>query len=80
MCVDKTPDELGAFSALVTESCSMGPEWTIVFVASLAGQSGRAPTSEDAEAALQSMVESIKAGSHKSFIPFDRNGRPVLFV
>jgi hypothetical protein len=80
ICVDKTPDELGAFSALVTESCSMGPEWTIVFVASLAGQGGRAPASEDAEAALRSMGESIKAGSHKSFIPFDRNGRPVLFV
>ncbi len=80
MCVDKTPDELGAFSAFATESCSLGPEWTIVFVASLAGQGGRAPTSEDAEAALQSMVESIKAGSHKSFIPFDRNGQPVLFV
>lgn len=79
MCVDKTPDELGTFSALVAESRSPGPEWTIVFVASLAGQGGRAPTSEDAEAPLQSMVESIKAGSHRSFIPFDRNGRPVLF-
>lgn len=79
MCVDKTPDELGAFSALVTEACSLGPEWTIVFVASLAGQGGCPPTSEDAEAPLQSMVESIKAGSHRSFIPFDRNGWPVLF-
>jgi len=79
MCVDKTPHELGTFSALVAESSSLGPEWTIVFVASLAGQGGRAPTSEGAEAPLRSMVESIKAGSHRSFIPFDRNGRPVLF-
>ena len=79
MCVDKTPDELGTFSALVAESSSLGPEWTIVFVASLAGRGSRAPTSEDAEVPLQSMVESIKAGSHRSFIPFDRNGRPVLF-
>jgi hypothetical protein len=79
MCVDKSPDELSTFSELVEESCSMGPEWTIVFVASLAGQGGRAPTSEGAEAPLQSMVEAIKAGAHTSFIPFDRNGRPVLF-
>jgi hypothetical protein len=79
LCVDKTPDELGTFSALVAESMSLGPEWTIVFVAGLAGQGGRAPTSEDADAPLERMVESIKAGSHRSFIPFDRNGRPVLF-
>ena len=37
MCVDKSPDELGTFSELVEESCSLGLEWTIVFVASLAG-------------------------------------------
>jgi hypothetical protein len=79
MCVDKTPEELGTFSELVEESRSLGPEWTIVFVASLAGQGGRAPTSEGAEAPLRSMVEAIKGGSHGSFIPFDRNGRPILF-
>jgi hypothetical protein len=79
MCVDKTPEELGTFSELVEESRSLGPEWTIVFVASLAGQGGRAPTSEGAEAPLRSMVESIKGGSHGSFIPFDRTGRPILF-
>jgi hypothetical protein len=79
MCVDKTPDEMGTFPALVEEADSLGPEWTIVFVASLAGRRGRAPTREDAAAPLQSMVESIKAGAHRSFIPFDRNGRPVLF-
>jgi hypothetical protein len=79
MCVDKTPDEVGTFSQLVEESRALGPEWAIVFVASLAGQRGRAPTSDDAEAPLRSMVASIKGGSHRSFIPFDRNGQPVLF-
>ena len=79
MCVDKTPEELGTFSELVEESRSLGPEWAIVFVASLAGQGGRAPTSEGAEAPLRSMVEASKGGSHGSFIPFDRNGRPILF-
>src|SRR5512140_1484050 len=79
MCVDKTPDELGTFSKLVEESCALGTDWTIVFVASLAGRRGRAPASADAEAPLRSMIESIKAGAHGSFIPFDRSGRPVAF-
>jgi hypothetical protein len=79
MCVDKSADELEAFSALVEESRAAGPEWAIVFVAGLAGHAGHAPTSKDAETPLQRMVDAIKAGSHGSFIPFDRTGRPVLF-
>jgi hypothetical protein len=55
------------------------PEWAMVFVACLARQVGRAVTHDDAEAPLQRMVDAIKAGSHGSFIPFDRDGQPVLF-
>jgi hypothetical protein len=33
----------------------------------------------DAEAPLQRMVDAIKAGSHASFIPFGRHGRPMVF-
>jgi hypothetical protein len=79
MCVDKAPDELETFVALVEESRKSGPDWAVVFVAGLAGRGSRAPTSEDAEAPLRRMVDAIKAGSHASFIPFDRNGRPVRF-
>ena len=79
MCVDKTPDELTTFAALAEESRAMGRAWTIVFVAGLAGRIGRAPTHDDAAAPLQRMVDAIKGGSHGSFIPFDRDGRPVLF-
>lgn len=79
MCVDKSPDQLTSFAALAEESRLSGPEWTIVFVAGLAGQGGRAPTHDDAEAPLQRMVDAIKVGSHRSFIPFDRKGRAVLF-
>jgi hypothetical protein len=79
MCVDKTPDELTTFSTLVEESRLVGPDWAIVFVAGLAGRGGRAPTSKEAEGPLQSMVESIKAGAHQSFIPFGTDGRPVRF-
>ena len=78
MCVDKAPEELDTFSALAEESGQFGHDWVIVFVAALAGSSGLAPTSEDAEAPLQRMVESIKAGSVGSFIPFDRQGQSVI--
>jgi hypothetical protein len=78
MCVDKTPDELTTFAVLAEESRRSGPEWSIVFVAALAGQRGRALTHDDAEAPLQRMVDAIRAGSHGSFIPFDRTGQPVM--
>ena len=78
MSVDKTPEELGTFATLVQESCQFAPDWAIVFVASLPGRDGRAPTSEEADRSLQSMIESIKAGSIGSFIPFDRLGQPLL--
>ena len=78
MSVDKTPEELGTFAALVEESRQFAPGWAIVFVASLPGRAGRPPTSKEADQPLQRMIESIKAGSIGSFIPFDRRGEPVL--
>jgi hypothetical protein len=79
MCVDKTPDELASFETLLTESRQFGQAWDIVFVAALSGQADLAPTPQQAEAPLQAMVESIKAGRIGSFIPFDRQGQPVQF-
>jgi hypothetical protein len=77
MCVDKTPDELTTFAALVEESRAMGDHWVLVFVAALAGADGRAPTHAESEAPLQRMIEAIKSGSHGNFIPFNRDGQPV---
>ena len=79
MSVDKTPKSWARFAALVEESRQFGPDWAIVFVASLPGRDGRAPTSEEADRSLQRMIESIKTGSFGSFIPFDRQGQPMLF-
>ena len=79
MCVDKTPDELASFDALIEESRQFALAWDIVFVAALAGADGRSPTSVEAEAPLQSMVESIKSGGISGFIPFDATGQPVQF-
>jgi hypothetical protein len=79
MCVDKAPDEWASFDALLAESREFGQPWDIVFVAAMSGSKGHAPTSADAEAPLQRMVESIKAGTIGGFIPFDGQGRPVQF-
>jgi hypothetical protein len=79
MCVDRTPDQLTTFSMLMEELRLVGPEWALVFVASLTGHGGRVPTSRRAEKPLQSMAESIQAGAHQSFIPFGTDGQPVRF-
>lgn len=77
MSVDKDPHELSTFAALVEESRQFGRDWAIVFVASLSGRGGRAPTSAEADQSLQRMIESVKAGAFRSFLPFDRHGEPM---
>jgi hypothetical protein len=77
MSVDKTPEALGTFDTLVKESRQFGHDWDVVFVASLSGRGGRAPSSEEADQSLQRMIDSIRAGAIGSFIPFDRRGEPM---
>jgi hypothetical protein len=79
MCVDKRPEELSTFEDLVQESRQFSQQWGIVFAAAMSGISNLAPTSEEAEAPLQRMVEAIKRGEHGTFIPFDQHGMPVQF-
>jgi len=79
MCVDKGLDELTTFAALADEARASGPTWVVVFVAALTGQHGHPLASKDAEAPLQRMIDAIKAGDHGSFVPFDRDGHPVVF-
>ncbi len=77
MYADKTPEEIDSFANLVSESLQFGAKWAVVFAASLSGRDGKAPSSEDAEAPLQSMVESIKAGQLGTLIPFDPQGNTL---
>ena len=77
MCVDKAPDELASFDALVQEAAQFGKDWTLVFAAAMSGTLNRAPTSGDAELPLESMVDAIKRGVHAGLIPFDRTGHAV---
>lgn len=79
MSVDKSPEELSTFDALVEESRPFGQAWVVVFVAGLSGRDGRAPSSAEADQSLQSMIEAIKSGAFGSFMPFDRQGQPLLF-
>lgn len=72
MCVDKSAAELVDFQALVGEAAQFGRDWQLVFAAAMDGRDSSA-----AEAPLQRMVESIRAGQVASYLPFDREGRPV---
>lgn len=79
MCVDKRPEEIASFQTLADESGQFGHDWVMVFVAAMSGTLDKAPTSEEAEAPLQRMVDAIKQGAHSAFIPFNRQGEPVRF-
>ena len=79
MCVDKAPEELASFDALLEESRQFGQAWDIVFVASLPGAGSLGPTFAQAQEPLQRMVESIRSGAIGRFIPFDAYGHPVQF-
>ncbi len=48
-----------------------------MFAANLSGRDGQPPSAAEAEAPLQKMVESIKAGNIGAFLPFNRQGEPV---
>lgn len=79
MAVDKAPDELADFAALAEESRRFGCIWSVVFVAALSGRGGRMPTGADTDRSLKRMIEAIKAGTIDPFLPFDRQGHPLLF-
>jgi hypothetical protein len=80
MCVDKTLDELGSFSDLVTESEKIEADWQIVLVASLSGRNGIAPSPEEADEPLKKILHTVETGGDLSrYIAFDREGSPLQF-
>lgn len=79
MSVDKAPHELAGFESLVQESLEFAADWAVVFVAGLGGRDGHAPGGDEADRALKRMIESVKRGEFGAFLPFDRQGTPVLF-
>lgn len=78
MSVDKLPEELATFTALAGEASEFANDWSIVFVAGLSGRGGKPPGSAEADHSLRRMIEAVKSGMFGSFIPFDRQGHPML--
>ncbi|MEW6704353.1 MAG: ribonucleotide reductase subunit alpha [Pseudomonadota bacterium] len=79
MCVDKAPEELSSFEALVAESRTAGPPWQVVFVAALSGREGEPPPGEQLERALQHMVDAVKQGAVERFLAFNPQGETLSF-
>ncbi|MEQ9545044.1 MAG: ribonucleotide reductase subunit alpha [Marinobacter sp.] len=77
VCVDKTPDDVSDFQALVDESRQTGQAWDLVFVAAMSGRGGMAPSSDEAQQPLTMMVESVRMGHIGNYLPLDRKGQAV---
>ena len=78
MVVDKLPDELSEFSALVKEADSINKDWDFVFIASLGGDSNTPPTTEAAEPYLNKMTNDVMTGNNIfRYVVFDRNENPI---
>ncbi|MBS0506601.1 MAG: ribonucleotide reductase subunit alpha [Proteobacteria bacterium] len=80
MCVDRLPEELESFDALLRESLQFEPPgqpWRLVFTAALSGTPAKAPSEGDAELVLNRMVEAVKTGAFGAYLPFNRDGQPV---
>lgn len=74
VCVDKSPEDLSDFTALLEESKKTGQDWDVVFVSSMSGQAGIAPNSDQAEQPLQMMVQAIQSGGIGGFLAFSNSG------
>jgi len=79
LCVDKAPDEIAGFDALAAESETTGQAWDIVFVGSLSGRAGVAPSADEAAQPLRFMVNAINNGRVGDFAAFDRQGDALQF-
>ncbi len=74
VCVDKSPEDLSDFTALLEESKKTGQDWDVAFVSSMSGQAGIAPNSDQAEQPLQMMVQAIQSGGIGGFLAFSNSG------
>ena len=77
VCVDKRPEEIESFEALVKESRETDIQWDILFIAAMAGRGGFPPNSDEAEQPLRMMVESIKSGRISEFLAVNPLGELV---
>lgn len=78
--MDKTPDDISGFDALLAESAQTGQHWDVVFVGSLEGRGGIPPNPDEADQPLRFMVNAINEGRVSEFAAFDREGQPLRFL
>lgn len=79
MCVDKLPEEVQSFKALVEEADSISKDWDMVFTAGLSGEVGKPPSTEEAEPYLNQMTNDLVAGQNiDRYLVFDRNEQPIV--
>jgi hypothetical protein len=78
-CVDKSPEALASWEALVAESRLASPPWQVVFIAGLAGQGNRAPSAQAVDSALETMVENVRQGRFDGYLALDPGGGPLTF-
>lgn len=78
-CVDKAPGDLPGFQALADEARDRCPAWQAVFISTLSGQNGKPPSAERIDAALDKMVEHLRAGELAPYMALDPLGEPLLF-
>jgi hypothetical protein len=79
MCVDKLSDEVPDFAHLAAESVHTGKAWDVVFVTTMAGRNGIAPTSEEASRPLDMMVQSLRNGNISHYLAFNQAGELLHF-
>lgn len=77
MAVDKSPEDLVDFGALVDESAQTGQHWDMVFVTTQSVVSKLPPDPQRVEQTLTGLIERIRAGQIDCFATFDRQGRLV---
>lgn len=79
MCVDKLPEEISSFEALIKEADSISNEWSFVLIAGLGGNDGVAPPTEAAEPYLNQMANDVVMGQDlTNYTILDRKQNPVL--
>lgn len=81
MCVDKLPEDIASFDALVAEADTITNKWDFVFIGCLDGTNGLPPSTEDAQPYLSIMSNNLATGKDISkYIVLDREQRQVILA
>jgi hypothetical protein len=79
LCVDKRPDELTTFAALVEESRNTDKDWRVVFVAAITDYAPTEPDRKRVDGVFDQIMRMIQAGTLGPLLAFDRSGDPLMF-